>query len=271
MPPNTPESRRHQRVPALDSTQAQLRPSALEIRLRERLRPGFHFSADDHREAFTARYSMLSDTFDELGIVEGVPLSRACPDPHQVLHRLALTAQPPYPWTAVSLESIADLVGDFVNRQHPTLRWEMARIDLLINRQAEVHNLSDLRSMRCGWALFHERLLDHLHEEEVQAFPLCLRLAGTAGRPLPTRWECAKELALMSVTHVQALLEIDEMLVLARRASLAVRDPDLTVTVRSLVAMRDALIVHTDLENNALLPRCLRLAMSDGVSSEAGF
>lgn len=269
MPPNTPESRRHQRVPALDSTHTNVRPSAQEIRARELQRPGFHFSVDDRREEFTTRYPMLSDIFDELGIVEGVPLSLAHPDPQQALLQLALSAQPPYPWPPVKQDAIADLVGDLVHRQHPTLRWELARIDLLINRQADIHNLGDLRNLRCGWDLYHIRLLDHLHEEEVHSFPLCLRLAGTGGPALPTRWECARLLALMGESHVQALIEIDEMLILARRASIAARDPDLTVIVRGLEAMRDALIVHTEVENNALLPRCLRLAMSNGMSSDA--
>lgn len=268
MTANVPESRRHQRVPALDATHTQVRPSTQAIRARELQRPGFHFSTADHREAFIARYPMLSDIFDDSGIVEGVPLAQACPDPEQTLLLLALSAQPPYPWTPVCLDSIADLVGELANRQHPTLRWELARIDLLINRQADIHNLSDLRNLRCGWDLYHIRLLDHLHEEEVHSFPLCLRLAGTGGAVLPTRWECARLLALMGESHVQALIEIDEMLILARRASLAARDPDLTVIVRALAAMRDALIVHTELENNALLPRCLRLAMSNGMSSE---
>ncbi len=269
MPPTTPESRRHQRVPALDVTHTQVRPSAQEIRERELQRPGFHFSAADQREAFTARYPMLGEIFDELGIVEGLPLVQAHPDPQQALLLLALSAQPPFPWPTGSTDSIVELVGELADRHHPTLRWELARLDLLINRQADLHNISDLRNLRCGWDLYSLRLLDHLNDEEVHSFPLCLRLAGSDGSALPTRWECARLLALMGESHVQALIEIDEMLVLARRASLAVRDPDLTVIVRGLAAMRDALIVHTDLENNALLPRCLRLAMSNGMSSGA--
>jgi iron-sulfur cluster repair protein YtfE (RIC family) len=265
MPPTTPESRRHQRVPALDATHTQVRPSAQEIRAREHQRPGFHFSVEDHREAFTARYPMLGGIFDDLGVREGVPLAQAHPDPQQALLLMALSAHPPFPWPTGNHDSIVELVGELVNRHHPTLRWEMARIDLLINRQADLHNIGDLRNLRCGWDLYHIRLLDHLNDEELHSFPLCLRLAGSGGSALPTRWECARLLALMGESHVQALIEIDEMLVLARRASLAVRDPDLTVIVRGLSEMRDALIVHTDLENNVLLPRCLRLAMGNGM------
>jgi iron-sulfur cluster repair protein YtfE (RIC family) len=249
-------------LPALDPDRAPNRPSAQEIHARERQRPGFAFAVRDHGSDFIAAYPELEQVWAGLGLEPGDTLAEGCADPQAALLELARAARPPHRWsTGIVSAPVPALVAELAERQHRTLRWELARLELLIDRQATAHHRLGVRTLRCGWGLFRDRLLEHLHEEEVECFPLCLRLAGDGSEPLPPAGECALRLALMGETHRQTLDELDELLVLARRADLSVMDPDLDVVVHGFEALRTALIIHTGLEGSSLMPRCARLAL----------
>jgi len=240
-------TRRLRRLPALDPSIAPARPSISQIRERERKRPGFAFSVHD------------------LCLLLNESLARQCQDPQLVLLELARMALPPHHWSAVpSSASVQEMIVELVDHQHRTLRWELSRLAVLVDWLADRHNRSDLRSLRCGWEIFHDRLLEHLHDEETDCFPLCLVLseAGSQHEGLPTSGDCMLRLASMGETHKQALAELDEMLVLAQRADLSFISPEAGAVVRGIDAMRSALSVHTDIEGGLLLPRCLKLAFS---------
>jgi len=261
MSDTAPTTRRLVRVPALDPECASSRLSGVQLRERELRRPGFHFAATDAPEEFIAAYPELEQVCAEWELPTGHAIGERRPDATRILLELARRAQPPYHWFDCGDLGISHLIDELEVRHHPALRSELARLDLLIARQAEMHNRADVRTLRCGWEMFRDRFLDHLHEEEAHCFPLCRFLDQARSELLPTRAQCASQLAIMGHSHAQSQSELDEMLVLARRADIAVIDPDLGVVVHGLVAMRQALVLHTGLENGSLLKRCALLAI----------
>ena len=250
------------RIPALDPALTRTRPSSADIRHREALRPGIHFTPDDRRLEVVRMYPELDQVCDELGIPPDGAVADSSEGAPWSLHALAISALPPYHWSPAIPAAIADLVHELRDIHHPALRCEITRLDLLITTQTDRHYAMDLRTLRCGWEIFRDVMLDHLHEEEQDCFPVCLSLDAQRTHPPLSGTHCAQLLATMIESHSQALTSLQEMLVLARRASVTVTDPDLAVVVRGLEAMRDALVIHTDWEGNRLLPLCLRIALS---------
>lgn len=237
------------------------RLSAVQLRERELRRPGFHFASADAPEDFISAYPELAQICAEWELCTGQAIGERGPAATQILLELARRAQPPYHGFDCGEVNISRLIDELVDQHHPALRWELARLDLLVARQSELRNRADVRTLHCGWEVFRDRFLDHLHEEEVHCFPLCRFLDQARSELLPSRAQCASQLAIMGNSHAQSQSELDEMLVLARRADIAVIEPDLGVVVHGLVAMRQALVLHTELENGSLLKRCALLAI----------
>ncbi len=251
---------RPQRIPALEPALAPPRSSLQEVRERERQRPGFSFSSRDLRSDFAAVYPELDALCVELGLERTASPDTGCRDPRQALLRLARCAQPLLSYSITSAKApIPELVAVLRDKQHQAIRCEMARLDLIIGHLDSTHNRMELHALKSRWDIFRVGLLEHMQEEELGCFPFCVRLTGAKPAELPSMQECMLIISRMNDTHQRTSEEMDEVMVLANRADFAVIDPDLAIIETGLDNLLMALTIHSELESDCLLPRCVEI------------
>ena len=233
------------------------RLTAFTARQTERRRIGFAFSERDKRADFVANYPELDALCERIGFGWDHTVADWCRDSGWVMLELARGAQPPptFEGDDLSSASLSDLVDHLLRHHHQPLRSELNRLSLLIRHLAGAHqHQRDIQALASGFALLRDSLLVHLLQEELDAFPLCIKLdtmkladTGNADATL------AEPLHFMAAGHLETGDDLDRLGQLARRAGLT-NDHDAELVIRALSAMERDLKVHTAIENEILLP-----------------
>ncbi len=228
----------------------------------ERKRIGFTFSAKDKRADFVAAYPELDDVCERIGFGWDLTLGSWCTNSSWALEELARSCKPrplvpEEDWTSSALDELTEHI---ITHYHQPLRWELTRLGCLIKHVAHAHQQAELNDLATGFNLLRDSLLVHLMQEELDAFPLCIKLEQLSHDKSAHIEDGVREtLHFMAAGHLETVDDVDRLHLLAERAKSA-HDPDLPVIKQGLSAMREELIQHTKIENDVLLPAAMFMA-----------
>jgi len=232
--------------------------TAFTARQAERRRIGFAFCERDKRADFVAAYPELDALCERIGFGWDHTVADWSRDTGWVMLELARAAKPPttHKGNDLASASLTELVDHLLRYHHQPLRCELNRLSLLIHHLAGAHpHQRDIQALASGFALLRDSLLVHLLQEELEAFPLCVALDSpqrttTDGDFIATM---AEPLHFMAAGHLETGDDLNRLAQLAQRAGLS-NDPDAELVIQALRAMELDLRVHTEIENEILLP-----------------
>ena len=224
-------------------------------------RRGGLFGPRSRRAELVTAYPELDPVCDRLGFGHGPRLEEWSTAPQAVLLTLARAAQPPKPvpeqdW---SMATIPELIGEIVTDHHRPLRPELGRLGILLDHLAAVHQLPELTALRDEFSRFKETLLVHLEQEEVEMFPLCIRLEDAlhGHRPWDEEADVTTSVRFAGHGHAECENELQQTMELLAAAEAVVGDPDFSLVKTGLTALAQDLAMHTAKESELLIPAAI--------------
>ena len=165
-----------------------------------------------------------------------------------------------------SKKPLAELMNHIVEKHHTFCRQEVARIESLLDKVAQVHGdiHSELRRIKALFARMSKELVMHLIKEEQTLFPYIARMeeAVTRGMPFPRPpfGTVQNPIQMMVLEHDSAGATLHEIHELSHGYEVP---PDGCGSYHSLYdAMRkfeSDMHQHVHLENNVLFPRAVAM------------